>query len=59
LPFLGYLLTTFGLMAFLHGIMGRSKIWVWGVNALIVTMASYVVFYVLLDVRLPKGMLGF
>lgn len=59
LPFLGYLLTTFGLMAFLHGIMGRSKIWVWGVNALIVTLASYVVFYMLLDVRLPKGMLGF
>jgi putative tricarboxylic transport membrane protein len=59
LPFLGYLLATFGLMAFLLGVMGRTKVWVRGVNALIVTLASYVIFYKLLDVRLPKGMLGF
>ena len=59
LPFLGYLLATFGLMFFLLGVMGRTKVWVRGVNALIVTLASYVIFYRLLDVRLPKGMLGF
>ena len=59
LPFLGYLLATFGLMAFLLGVMRRSKPWVRGVNALIVTLASYVIFYILLDVRLPKGILGF
>ena len=59
LPFLGYLLATFGMMAFLLGIVGRSKVWVRGVNALIVTLASYLVFCILLDVRLPNGILGF
>ena len=59
LPFLGYLLATFGLMSVLLGVMGRSKAWVQEVNALIVTLASYVLFHILLNVRLPKGMLGF
>jgi len=59
LPFLGYLLATFGLMFFLLGVVGRTRVWVRGVNALMVASASYVIFYMLLNVRLPKGMLGF
>lgn len=59
LPRLGYLVTTFGLMAFLFGVTGRTRIWVRGVNALIVTVVSYLLFCRLLDVKLPKGMLGF
>ena len=59
LPFLGYLIATFGLMVFLFGIMGRSRAWVLGANALIVTLASYFIFHRLLDVKLPKGILGF
>lgn len=56
---MGYLITTFGLMAFSLGIMGRSKVWVQGVSALMITLVSYVVFYILLGVILPKGILGF
>jgi len=59
LPIMGYLITTFGLMAFSLGIMGRSKVWVQGVSALMITLVSYVVFYILLGVILPKGILGF
>lgn len=59
LPLLGYLITTFGLMAFLFGITGQTRTWVRGVNALIVTLASVLLFHRLLDVNLPKGMFGF
>ena len=59
LPIMGYLITTFGLMAFSLGIMGRSKVWVQGVSALMITSVSYVVFYFLLGVVLPKGIFGF
>lgn len=56
---LGYLITTFGLMVFLLGIMGRSKVWVQGVSALIITLASYIIFNILLGVQLPKGIFSF
>ena len=56
---LGYLLTTFGLMGFLLGILGGSKIWIRILNALLITVVSYIIFYILLGVNLPKGMLGF
>jgi hypothetical protein len=59
LPRLGYLLTTFGLLTLLFGTAGGTRIWVRGVNALIVTSASYLFFQMLLDMRLPKGVLGF
>jgi len=59
LPLFGYLITTFGLIGFLLGIMGKPKVWVQGVTALMITVVSYVIFYFLLDVRLPKGILGF
>ena len=59
LPIMGYLITTFGLMAFCLGIMGRSKVWILGVSALIITVGSYVIFYILLDIQLPKGIFYF
>jgi hypothetical protein len=59
LPILGYLVTTFGLMAFSIGIMGRSKIWIRGVSALIITLVSYIIFYIFLSIALPKGIFGF
>ena len=58
LPRVGYLISTFALIAFLLGSMERSKAWVGGIGALIVTLASYVVFYILLGVRLPRGLFG-
>ena len=59
LPILGYLLATFLLIAFLIGITGRTKVWIQGVSAFLIVLGSYFVFYILLDIRLPKGVLGF
>jgi len=59
LPFVGYLIATFGLMIFLISIMGRSKVWIPGVSAFIIVLVTYVIFHLLLDVRLPTGILGF
>jgi hypothetical protein len=59
LPIMGYLITTFGLMAFSIGIMGRWKVWVQGVSGLIITLVSYFIFYMLLGVQLPRGIFGF
>jgi hypothetical protein len=56
---MGYLIATFGLMAFSIGIMGRSKVWVQGVSALIITLGSYAIFCILLSIALPKGILSF
>jgi len=59
LPRLGYLITTFGLMVFLFSLIGKPRLWIQGVSALITVLATYIIFYVWLDVRLPKGILGF
>ncbi len=60
LPILGYLITTFVLIGFLFLILGQAKrFWLKGIGALAVTLISYLVFYVLLDVRLPMGVFGF
>jgi putative tricarboxylic transport membrane protein len=59
LPSLGYLITTFGLMVFLFSLIGKPRLWIQGVSALITVLATYIIFYVWLDVRLPKGILGF
>lgn len=55
----GYLITTFGLMAVLLGVVERRKIWIQGVTALITALVTYFVFYKLLGVQLPKGILDF
>jgi len=60
LPVLGYLIVTFLLMGFLFLILGEARrFWLKGLSALFVTCASFFLFYVLLDVRLPTGVFGF
>jgi putative tricarboxylic transport membrane protein len=58
LPITGYLITTFVLIAFLLCTGVRSKLWIDIASALAITAVSYVIFYVLLDVKLPKGIFG-
>jgi putative tricarboxylic transport membrane protein len=59
LPRLGYLITTFGLIILLFGIVGRTRLWIKVVAGIITVLATYIVFYVWLEVQLPKGILGF
>ena len=60
LPILGYLITTFVLIGFLFLFLGEAKrTWLKVLGAVFVTLGSYFLFYVLLDVRLPRGFLGF
>lgn len=59
LPRLGYLIMTFGLMTFLFGIIGKSRLWINGMIGLITVLVTYVVFYVWLNVQLPKGIFSF
>ena len=56
LPRIGYLIMTFGLLVFLFSIIERSKLWVQVVFALITVITTYIIFYVWLDVQLPRGM---
>jgi putative tricarboxylic transport membrane protein len=56
---LGYLITTFGLMFFLLGMMGRIRLWVQLANALITAGVTYVIFSGWLSIPLPKGIFGF
>jgi putative tricarboxylic transport membrane protein len=58
LPFVGYLIMTFVLIAFLLFTGVRSKLWIDVASALAITLISYVIFYTLLDVKLPKGLFG-
>jgi putative tricarboxylic transport membrane protein len=58
LPFGGYLVTTFALITFLLCIGERSKLWIDVASALAIALVSYVIFYTLLDVKLPKGIFG-
>ena len=55
LPRIGYLIMTFGLLVFLFSIIERSKLWIQLVFAFVTVMATYIIFYVWLDVQLPKG----
>jgi hypothetical protein len=58
LPVAGYPITTFALIAFLLCIGERSKLWIDLASALAITIISYVIFLTLLDVKLPRGILG-
>ena len=58
LPVTGYLVTTFVLITFLLCIGVRSKLWIDVASALAIALISYLVFYTLLDVKLPKGIFG-
>ena len=59
LSILGYLIATFGLIIVLFGIVGKTEVWIKVVAGIITVLATYIVFYVWLEVRLPKGILGF
>lgn len=59
LPSLGYLIATSGLLAFLLSLLSRQRLWIPVVSAIITAVVSYLLFYVWLDVQLPKGILGF
>ena len=56
---IGYLIATFGLLIFLFVIMRRPKMWIREVaSAFFVSLASYLLFHVLMDIQLPRGILG-
>jgi putative tricarboxylic transport membrane protein len=59
MEYAGYLLTTFFFMFFVTWIMEPEGWRVFGVMALLTAILSYLLFVVLLDVQLPKGVLGF
>jgi putative tricarboxylic transport membrane protein len=55
---LGFLIATFGLMTLLYSVLGRSRLWVRAVAALVTVLAAHLVFRIWLEVDLPKGILG-
>ena len=59
LSWLGYLISTFGLMLFLFIIIEKSRLWIEIMIALITVSASYIVFYRWLGIQLPRGIFGF
>jgi putative tricarboxylic transport membrane protein len=58
MPIAGYLITTFVFIGFMLCIGVRSKPWIDVASALAITVISYIIFCVLLDVKLPKGIFG-
>jgi putative tricarboxylic transport membrane protein len=55
---IGYLLATVGEMTFLLRITRRSKMWIPEIaSALMIALASYLLFRVLMGIQLPKGLL--
>lgn len=59
MPHMGYIITTFALIVFLLCFVERSKLWIEVASSLAITLVSYLIFFQLLDVRLPKGIFGF
>ena len=59
LPGIGYIITTFGLMLLMSGIIRRSKLWTEVMIPLITVLASYFIFNTWLGIQLPKGIFGF
>jgi len=59
LPRIGYLITTFGMMTVLFGLIERQRLWVQVSGALVTALVTYLVFDTWLDVNLPRGILGF
>jgi putative tricarboxylic transport membrane protein len=55
----GYLITTFLFVLFILAVIVRQKILIAITAALFTTALFYVVFIIILGVRLPKGFLGF
>ena len=59
MEYAGYLLTTFFFMFFVTWIMEPKGWRIFSVLALLTAVLSYLLFVVLLEVQLPKGLLGF
>jgi len=59
MEYAGYLLTTFLFMFFVIRIMEPKGWKIVGVLALLTAVLSYLLFVVLLEVQLPRGLLGF
>lgn len=59
LPFGGYSITTFLLMAFLFWIAGQKKAWKVAISSLATTAISYYIFSTWLNLQFPVGPLGF
>lgn len=59
IPFGGYRVTTFCLMAFLFRIAGQRKVWKVVLYSFITTALSYYVFSRWLNLQFPVGPLGF
>jgi putative tricarboxylic transport membrane protein len=55
---LGFLIATFVLMTLLFGILGKWRLWVRAIAAIVTVLAVYIVFHVFLDLQLPQGLLG-
>jgi len=58
-PFAGYNLATFLLMAFLFWLAGRQRLWRVAVYSLGTTVMTYYVFSRALNLQFPAGPLGF
>ncbi len=56
---IGYLICTFVLMTFLLIMMGKKAWWFAPSVSAVITLASYVLFKVWLEVLLPRGLIGF
>ena len=59
MKYMGYLLTTFLFMFFVARVMKPKGWWTTALLALLTAVVSYTLFVVLLEVNLPKGLLGF
>jgi putative tricarboxylic transport membrane protein len=59
MPFVGFTIATFLLMAFLFWIAGEKKIWKVVVFSLIAAVLSYMIFSKWLNLQFPNGPLGF
>jgi len=55
----GYFIATMAFMTFLFNLPKRSKMWIEGMSAFVVTLLSYLIFQGCLGIRLPKGIFGF
>jgi putative tricarboxylic transport membrane protein len=59
MKYMGYLLTTFLFMFLVARVMKSKGWWTTALLALLTAVVSYTLFVVLLEVNLPKGLLGF
>jgi len=58
LPFLGFLVSTFFLVFFLLGLSYPKKWIAMGIASLLISIAFYIIFQILLKIQLPYGILG-